>query len=521
MEGAGHKQLGAGLFVLWKGLSTPKKISILVFTAAFLTASVLFINYFSTPKMGLLFRGLNTDSAAAVIARLNEMGVPYTLGAGGQEILVAENRIDELRITLSSDGSLYGGSTGFELFDQTKLGVSESERRLNYQRALQGELQRTITQIEGISQARVHLVIPEPSVFLRETSAATASVVLKLNPLSQLRNDQVMGIVYLIAGSVENLTPENVTVIDTQGRILSKVGSEGFSPGDFSVSATLKQLDIKKAFEKELESRLQGMLERVLGGGTVVAMVTADLDFDSQEITEITYGEPVLRSRSRTEEEFEGSGSLPGGETGTDSNIPAYPHYNSGQGESRYARLDEIENYEISETSTHSIKAPGKVKNLSASVIYDNSLGTLTSLQMQELENLVAAALGLSGERGDQVSIASIGFDTTYLEETIMAMEKAAKAEKNQMYIRYGLTGAVVLAGLIFFMLLLGRLKYFLEEQAQYKSAAAADLQFTIEERLPEIGEEDKHKKRIKNITQQNPETVISLLRMWLMEDQK
>ena len=447
MEEAGLKKQGSNLLVLWKDLSSQKKISILVFVTTFLIALVLFINYFSSPKMGLLFRGLSSESAAGVLARLDELGVTYELGAGGQEILVPENRIDELRITLSSDGSLYGNSIGFELFDQTSIGVSESERRLNYQRALQGELQRTIAQIDGISQARVHLVTPEPSVFLRESSAATASVVLKLNPLIQLKNDQVMGIVYLVAGSVENLQPENVTIIDTQGRILSSMGEGGFSSPDLNTSATVSQLEIKKSFEKELETRLQGMLEKVLGGGNVVTMVTADLNFDSQEMTEITYGEPTLRSRSRTDEEYRGSGGLIGGNTGTDSNIPFYPTGVAGQGDSTYTKYDEIENYEISETLTHTIKAPGEVKSISASVIYDNSRGTLSAKQMQSLEGLVASALGLSTERNDQVSIATIDFDTTYLEETITAMEDAVRAERTRMYIRYGLNAVAVLVG--------------------------------------------------------------------------
>ncbi len=526
MAEVAQKQQNPGGPLLWKEISLTKKISILIFVGAFLIAAGLFVNYFATPKMGLLFRGLNNDSAAAVMARLDEMGVPYKLESGGNEIMVAKNRVDELRINLSSDGGLYGGGMGFELLDQTNLGVSESERRINYQRALQGELQRTIVQIDGINQARVHLVIPEPSVFIRETSTTTASVVLKLNPLSQLRKDQVMGIVYLIAGSVVNLAPDNITVIDTQGRILTEAGSGGFLPGEMTAAATLKQLDIKRAFEQELEFRLQGMLERVLGSGTVAAMVTAELDFDSQEISEIVYGEPVLRSRSHTEEEFEGSGFIPGGETGTDSNIPAYPTGGTGQGESVYSRLEDIENFEISETLTHAFKAPGEVKNLSASVIYDNSRGTLTARQMQDLENLVASALGLSLDRGDQISIASIGFDTTYLEETILAMEQAAEAERTQMYIRYGVTGVGILLAVLFLFMIMKQLKNYLEGQANYRAAVAATAMRSMvddDEPLPMPAKkpEEKQQNRVKNITEQNPDTAISLLKMWLMEDQR
>ncbi|MCR3920896.1 MAG: flagellar M-ring protein FliF [Firmicutes bacterium] len=521
MAEASQEKQGASLLFLWKNLSMQKKGGILIFLVAFLVALFLFINFFSTPKMGLLFRGLTPDSAASVLGRLDEMGIAYELSAGGQEIRVSEDRIDELRIILSSDGSLYGSSVGFELFDQSSIGISESERRLNYQRALQGELQRTIAQIDGISQARVHLVTPEPSVFLRETSAATASVVVKLNHLNQLKEEQIMGIVYLVAGSVQNLSPENVTLIDAQGRILSSMGQAGPSSRDYNVSSTMSQLEIKKTFEKELESRLQGMLERVLGGGTVVAMVNADLDFDSQEMTEITYGEPALRSRTRTEEDFEGSGGLVGGNTGADSNIPSYPTVIPGQEESTYTKFDEIENFEISETLTHTIKAPGEVKNISASVIYDNSRGTLSARQMQDLEGLVASALGLSGERNDQVSIAAIDFDTAYLEESIVAMEEAAKAERTQMYIKYGLTGIAVIAGILLLLLILGRLKSILERQVQYKPVTATLPSADLQPVLPQSGEMDKYQNRVKAISQQNPETAIALLKLWLAEDQR
>ena len=521
MAEAGLKKQGTSLLVLWQDLSSQKKISILIFVTAFLIALVLFINYFSTPKMGLLFKGLSPESAANVLARLDEKEIPYALGAGGQEIMVPADRVDELRITLSSDGSLYGNSVGFELFDQTSIGTSESERRLNYQRALQGELERTIVQIDGISQVRVHLVTPEPSVFLRETSAATASVVLKLNPLSQLSNDQVMGIVYLVAGSVENLKPENVTIIDTQGRVLASMGEGGFTSPAVNVSATVSQLEIKKAFEKELEFRLQGMLERVLGGGSVVAMVNAELNFDSQEMTEITYGEPTLRSRSRTEEEFQGTGGLVGGNVGTDSNIPSFPTGVSGEGDSTYTKFDEIENYEISETLTNTIKAPGEVKKISASVIYDNSRGTLSARQMQDLEGLVASALGLSDARNDQISIAAIDFDTTHLEETRLAMEDAVSAERRSMYLRYALNGVAVLVGGLLLLLILGRLKSLVAQQVQYSPVAATLSQFNIEPGIPEMDEADRYQKRVKNITQQSPETAISLIKLWLSEDQR
>jgi flagellar M-ring protein FliF len=507
----------------WQNLSIAKKVSMVFFMVSFLVAASILVHYLTTPKMGVLFRALNPETAASVIARLDEMNVPYRISGGGTEIQVPQNRMDELRISLSSDGSLYGSGLGFELFDQTKLGVSEAERRLNYQRALQVELQRTIGQIEGVSQARVHLVIPEPNVFLRDSSATTASVVLKTNALQQLRKDQIAGIVYLVAGSVENLAPENVTVIDTQGRILSNLSEQSTYPGELNVGGTLAQLEIKRSFEKELEDRVQHMLERVLGPGTVVAMVTADLDFDAREITEIIYGEPVLRSSSKTEMDFDGSGTNAGGNAGTDSNIPGYPTGGGANEESRYTHIEEIQNYEISETLTHTIRAPGKVNQLSASIIYDNSKGTLSATQMESIEQLVSSALGMAPERNDSVNIASLGFDRSYLEETREAMEQSAKTDRLYGYIRYALLALATIGGILLLFAIARTLQGYIAEQIELQKVNTIKSQRAAEQQLHQqaSGGDEKHQNRVRNITQQNPETAISLLKMWLMEDQR
>ena len=510
-----------GLLV-WNRLSTTKKVVMIILLAAFLTAFGLFVNYMAAPKMGVLFRGLNHDTASSVITRLDELNVPYRLAAGGSEILVPQNQIDELRINLSSDGSLYGSGLGFELFDQTQLGVSEAERRLNFQRALQVELQRTIAQIEGVDQARVHLVLPEPNVFIRDATDTTASVVLKTNPLQQLRQDQIAGVVYLVAGSVENLTPENVTVVDTKGHVLSNPQQPLQGTNDLNASASLVQMDIKRTFEKELEDRVQTMLERVLGPGTVVTMITADMDFDATETTEIVYGEPVLRSQGRTEYEYDGVGAGAGGNAGTDSNVPGYPVADGGEEHSRYIHQEEIENYEISETMTHTIRAPGKIVNLSASVIYDNSRGHLTPGQMENLEMLVAGALGLNPEREDQISIASIGFDTGYLEDSIEAMEQEAQLAQRRMYLHYGLIALACIVGAFLLLQIISRIKDYFTDQAEIQMISMKQAEEEKMKESPTVKpEEERQEKKVRDMTQQSPETAISLLKLWLMEDQK
>ncbi len=502
----------------WRNMSGTRKLSFVVLAVTLLVAFILFVRHFSTPSMAVLFRGLTPDNAAKILSRLEEMAVPYRIGAGGGSIMVPGNRVDELRIRLNSDGGLYGSGIGFELFDQTKLGVTESERRLNYQRALQGELQRTISQIEGVAQARVHLVLPEPSVFLRDTTPPTASIVLKLNPLSQLRKDQVMGIVYLVAGSVENLKPENITVIDTEGRLLTDMGDTGFFGSEGLAAATLRQLEIKKSFEREMEYRLQSMLERVLGAGTVVAMVTADLDFDSKEVTELTYGDPVVRSRQRSEERFEGSGTMAAGGAGTDSNIPAYPYALGSGGDSTYSRLDEVENFELGETLTRTVKAPGEVKSISASVIYDNRRGTLTPRQKEEIESLVATAIGLNEGR-DKISIAAINFDTTRLEESVAAMEEAARLERRNTYIRYGVTAfAVLLAFLLALSMLRSLFGYLGSRTALQEVAATASLEEKPSE-FDSLPDEVKKQRKVREIVSQQPEAAFNMLKLWMAEE--
>ncbi|UNC91743.1 flagellar basal-body MS-ring/collar protein FliF [Candidatus Contubernalis alkaliaceticus] len=508
---------------LWQNMSRNKKISILVFLGALTLALILFISYFSSPQMEVLFRGLSPENSSSVLARLDEMAVPYEVAPGGS-ILVHRDTVDELRIRLSSDGGLYSGGIGFELFDQTKLGTTEAERNINYQRALEGELQRTINQIEGVEMARVHLVLPEPSVFLMETSAPTASIFLKLNPLSTIRQDQVNGIVYLVAGSVEKLKAEDVTVIDTQGHILSHLQEEGGPFGGGLASATLSQMEIKKAFEKEMENRVQSVLERVLGAGTVVAMVTADLDFNSEEVTEIIYGEPVIRSRHSSEEEYEGTGMVPGGIAGVESNIPGYPFGEVGAGESYYTHYEEIENFEVSEVVTHTVKAPGEVRSISASIIYDNQRGTLSPRQMEDIEDLVATALGMVEER-DQISVASINFDTTHLEETIIAMEEAAQLERRNVYIQYGLIALGLILLFVLIIIVVRKSFEIIQDKAMYSQMAAAQGEVQEEEedepelKMPELSEEAKKQRRLKEYVAKQPEGVVSLLRTWMAED--
>jgi len=466
--------------------------------------------------MAPLFSGLEPADAGRITARLQELNVPYRLGDEGRTILVGQDQVYEMRIQLASAGALVGGSAGFELFDRTQLGATDFNRRLDYLRALQEELRRTIVQLEEVEQARVHLALPEPSVFIQDTVEPTASIVLRLRPLSRLQPEQIRGIIYLVVGSVENLTAENVTVIDTQGNILSDLTAELTSSGQLA-EATLRQLEVRRSFEKEIEQRVQRVLERVLGSGQAVAMLTAELDFDSRESSIVTLApEGVPRSRAVTQEVFEGTGTIPG-EAGTDSNIPGYP-FAVGDGDSRYERDDETINYEISETTERQIQAPGRLIRLHAAVVVNDNGGVLTQEQLEQINELVAAAIGYQVARGDSISVQGMNFDTSQLDEAKQEMDEALRRQQRGQLINLG--AAVLLLLLLFFIVLRARGAR-RERELDAQLATVPQLPLLAETPAGDemLREEELLHKRVRQLAEREPDAAAYLIRAWLAEE--
>lgn len=502
----------------WQALSGPKKLAVLVLAAALLVTLFFLGQVIARPRMASLFTGLEPAEAGRIVDKLKELAVPYSLADEGRTILVPADRVYDMRIQLAGDATLAGGAAGFELFDQTKLGASDFNQRLDFQRALQEELRRTIVQLDEVEQARVHLALPEPSVFIRETAAPSASIVLKLRPFSELRQAQVRGIVSLVAGSVEGLLPENITVIDTQGNILNAELASA-DPAGQAAEASFRQLEVRRTFEKELEQRVQRMLERVYGPGQALVMVTAELDFDSRETTTVSFAdEGVPRSRTATEETFRGTGAAPA-EAGTDTNIPGYVFTEAG--DSEYSRSDETVNYEINETRQRELTAPGRLLRLHTAVVLNDKGGSLTDTQLQQSREIVAAALGFQEGRGDSINVQGMNFETGYLEEAQTAMDRAAQAEERRQYIIYG---ALFLAGLIVLFTLLRVLRGWREvrlerELAGLQLQSAAPLQgATAEEEALQAKEQRLHQ-RVRQMAEKEPDMTVHLIRAWLVEE--
>jgi len=507
----------------WTSLSAARKALVIGSAVALVVGLALFGHWLAGEKYAPLFTDLAPEEAGSVVEKLDEMKIPYKVAGDGDTILVPEDILYKTRLQLASSGVLKGAGEGFELFDRNQLGVTDFERRLNYQRALQEELRRTITYLDEVENARVHIVLPEKSVFIEEEGTASASVVLDLKPFVQLTPEQVKGIIYLVSSSVENLPPENVNIIDTRGNILSEdimLGEENV-PGGVNRK---QQLALKREFEKNLEDRVEKMLEKILGPGKAVVMVTADLNFDQRQVTRIEYGDDgVVRSEQLVEKNSVATGAG-GGVPGSATNIGTYRGVQEG-GQSSETETNVTRNYEIDETQETVVYAPGQVENISTSVAVD---GELDAEEEEQIRSIVQAAIGYRPERGDQITVVSRTFDKSYLEEAQREMEAAQKEqerrERIKQYITWGVAALGIILTFILILILLRRRSAIREEEVYpfpVKEAATAEEEEKEPEHVP-TKEEKQRKERyesVKEIASKAPEEAAKLIRAWLSEE--
>ncbi len=411
------KQLLARFMVFWATLRLWQKASL--FFAAFLVLGLLALTVFWVGRVTYepLFAGLEVEDQSAIVAYLRENKIPYQLDPEANAILLPRGQVYETRLSLASAGLPKGGSTGFEIFDDSKMGMSEFQQRITYVRALEGELQRTIGWMNTIDSARVSIVIPEQRLFLEQQQPSTASVLLRLKSGAQLGARQVKAIVHLVSGSVDGLKPENVTVVDTSGRILSDMLLDDLfpqpGPGD---TVTSVQRELERQHERELENKARDMLGQVFGPGKVVVRVKVDLDFDKKTRSSKQFfpnpetGQGVPRSTQKTDESYAGQVPPPSGAPGTTTNIPGYA-VNTQNANSEYNKTDSTTNYEITTQENSEIVTPGSIKRLTASVLVD---GELDETRLAELKEVISSAIGYSETRGDSLVVKSMKFSTAF-----------------------------------------------------------------------------------------------------------
>jgi len=368
-----------------------------------------------------LFTNLTSEDAGEIVKKLKDSKVPYQITADGKGVMVPSDKVYELRMTMASEGLPQGGGVGFEIFDRKNFGMTEFVQKLNYQRALQGELSRTITQLSGVEQARIHLVIPEKSLFRENEKPATASIVLKLKSGRTLRENEVQGVVHLVASSIEGMNPDHVTVLDSRGKILSKGG--GVSDPTAKMTATMQET--QRVYEKNVEERIQSLLDRIVGSGKTVARVTASFDFKRVERVEEKFDPETIavRSEQRTEEKgasATAAAGVPGVQTNLGRTAPAGSGASSGA-----SKNDETLNYEVSRSTARIIEPVGALSKISVAVLVDGKYEAAagkegqaekpkyvprSAEELQKIEALVKSAVGFNVDRGDQLTIHNVPF---------------------------------------------------------------------------------------------------------------
>ncbi len=402
-------------------LPMKKILALLVVITLVITAGILLMTWSQKADQQLLFANLSEEDAGAIIQKLNEQKIPYTTEGGG--IMVPGDKVYEVRLQLASQGLPQGGGVGFELFDKTSFTMSDFVQKLNYRRALQGELARTIRSLAEVEQCRVHLAVPEKTLFMQKDEKPKASVLLKLRPGRRLSQSQVQGIVHLVSSSIEGLDANDVTVVNNDGEMLTATVDE-------NLVETGSQFEYQRNYERDVETRVISMLEPVIGKGKVKARVSASFDFTKTEKTEEKYDpdSQVARSEQRNTEKSTGgtSGGVPGvasnlpGKQQTAATLPGTPAVSE--------KKNETINYELTKTISHVISPTGEVKKLSAVVLVDGTYAAAqgstekkytprTADEVKQFEDMVKKAIGFSADRGDEVKVVNLPFEVIPQEE--------------------------------------------------------------------------------------------------------
>lgn len=454
------KELQERLVASWNNFNTMKKAAI-IFTTLSLTFVILTAIFLvNKTNYGVLFSELSETESGVIAKELDDQGIKYKLENNSSKILIDEKHLDKFRIDLAVDDKLPNKSTGFEIFDEKNMMATDEDRKIMYQRAVTGELQRGIETLESIQKAKVMLVIPDKSIFENKTKEATASIVLTLHDGQQPAESAIQGIASLTSGAVENLPTKNIKIVDDQGNVLSNFLEE---------ENTLKSTDlaskyqlIKTDFEKNLETKTTALLESVFSEEQVRLSINVDLDFDSIEKTTVKYADPKIRS-----ENVQASGGtvnaqeVQGGNV--NDNVSNVVGGGNGQGNKTYERNV---NNELDTETTTVLNAPGVVKKITASVLVNQ---TLSGVEISQLENIIQSAIGYEAERGDTITVQGMTFAKGQ-EESLT--EKTGATMKNSMFqsmkpsilIIGGIIGLLVMILLILVIVMKGRKKVIDEE---------------------------------------------------------
>jgi flagellar M-ring protein FliF len=404
--------------------------------AAVVVGGLYFSRWVSTPDYSPLFTNLASTDASAMVDKLQSGSVQYQLTDGGRTIMVPKDKVYDLRLQMSGAGLPAQDATGYALLDKQGVTTSEFQQQVTYQRALEGELSKTIGSVAGVRNAVVHLAIPKDSVFAKDQQKPTAAVLVDLTPGTELQSQQVQSVVNLVASSVPRLDPAQVTLSDSAGHLLSTAGDQTSGASDARSDAT-------KSYEDRMAANLQMMLDRVVGPGKSVAKVTAQLDFDKTSTkTESFTAKPSTPplAQSKTTEKYTGNGSSVGGVLGPDNiQVPS----GSGAGTSTYTKDSDVSDNAVDKVTEDRSAAPGAVQRLSVAVVVDAAAAK--NLPPGQLDQLVSAAAGVDTKRGDTVVVSQLPFDGTATEQAAKDLADQKASAQQAQYLTWARTAGLVL----------------------------------------------------------------------------
>ncbi len=398
---------------LWQKGTTPQKILAGGVLLSLTLVFILLLYFLNKEEYVVLYSNLKQQDSAAVVKYLKTKKIKYELKDGGTTILVPKSKVYELRLDIAGEEILGKGSVGFEIFSKSALGQTDFVQKINYQRALQGELERTISAIPEILSARVHLVMPEKSLFVEEQSPASASILVVLKRGKELSKEQIKSIVNLVSTAVPDLKPENITVIDNMGNLLNKPSS-----AEDTLALSDTQLEYKLNLERTLSNRIKRMLLPVIGPGKVIAQVNVDLDLSEQNIYKETYDPDTtaIRSEQKVKEASKGVAQA-------ERSKPGVKYQATGGGTTtteESTRSQQTINYEISKEEKKIHIPKGQISHLTVAVLVDgvykkNKDGKKVYVprsqeELNKIKELVKNAVGINPDRGDRVEVVSMQF---------------------------------------------------------------------------------------------------------------
>jgi flagellar M-ring protein FliF len=502
----------------------------------------------------VLFSNLNPDDSASILQKLKDDKVPYQITDGGTTIKVPQASLYDERVQIAGSNLLKGGGTGYELFDKTNLGMTDFQEKVALTRAVEGELQRTIDGLSSVQSSRVHIAKPDETLYSSVQAPTTASVVVKTKPGLNLDSEQVLGITDLVSYAVPGLKPENVTIVNQDGNILVPRAAPGSNVAEQQASAlqlTQEQLIAKERYEANLQESIQGMLDQTLGPHRAAARVAVDMNFDTTTSDSQTYA-PTGTVRSEQTERESYNGQVPNrspavGVPGTTTNvIGTYQGLQTAQS-GRYNRNKTTRNYEITQTNTKHILAPGKVTRLSVAVLVNvpnaapltagaNAPYAVAATDVTKIRNVVSAAAGIDPTRGDIVSVEAVPFNPAVVAEAprpgLIQITPTVFGIPASALIALGIVALLIAVGA-------GALAVRRRRPAFHPPEELPTFDSTLAEELPPFQEHpmldqppglaapirsaadltrEQMIEYVTTVAQENPESIAKLLKLWMAE---